>query len=215
MNRMIEEILEAMWKADEVNDISLASVRGRCPVPIAAEDLELLVKRRLVVAEGETFKLTATGHTEATSVVRRHRLAESLFATVLNLDADKREEIACEVEHTLLPEVEEGICILLGHPIICPDGKPIPPGPCCASKRTSASPVVVQLTSLQPGEQGRVTYVRPKHHERLHRLNSFGLTTGTVVSVHQRSPAWCIRYDGTELALDRDVAEDIYVTKMG
>ena len=42
----------------------------------------------------------------------------------------------------------------------------------------------------------------------------FGLTPGTVVQLHQRSPAFCIRYEGTELALDREVAEDIFVTRI-
>jgi len=35
-----------------------------------------------------------------------------------------------------------------------------------------------------------------------------------VVEVHQRSPAFCVRYEGTELALNRDVAEDIFVARM-
>jgi len=28
-------------------------------------------------------------------------------------------------------------------------------------------------------------------------------------------PAYCIRFEGTELAINRDAAEDIYVTKIG
>jgi len=72
--------------------------------------------------------VTYEGRCEARKVVRRHRLAKSLFASVLDLDAEKRETVACEAEHTLLPEVEEAICILLGHPTLCPDNKPIPPG---------------------------------------------------------------------------------------
>jgi DtxR family Mn-dependent transcriptional regulator len=141
-------------------------------------------------------------------------LAETLFATVLYLDAEKREKIACEVEHTLLPEVEEAICTLLGHPTICPDGKPISPGPCCSSKRTLTSTVISNLTELNPGDRGRITYIKPKRHERLHRLTSFGLIPGIVIELHQKSPAFCIRYEETELAINRDVAEDIFVAKI-
>ncbi|MCP4602285.1 MAG: metal-dependent transcriptional regulator [Proteobacteria bacterium] len=214
MKKALEEILEAIWKADEQGNASLESVQNTCPDKIDMEDLGVLEKRKLITREGNKVVMTYEGREAAKSVVRRHRLAETLFATILNLDAEKREEIACEVEHTLLPEVEEAICTLLGHPTICPDGKPITPGRCCSAGRTMASTVVVNLTTLQPGESGRITYIKPKNHDRLHRLTSFGLTPGTIVELHQRSPAYCIRFEGTELAINADVAEDIYVARI-
>lgn len=214
MKKAFEEILEAIWKTDEQGDSSLQTIRQSCPDEIATEDLDLLNRRKLITREAGKVTLTYEGRKEAKSVVRRHRLAETLFATVLDLDIEKREAIACEVEHNLLPETEEAICTLLGHPTDCPDGKPIPPGRCCSSGRTMASTVIVNLTNLQPGDRGRITYIKPKEHSRLHRLTSFGLTPGTIVEVHQRYPAYCIRYEGTELAIDKDVAEDIYVAKI-
>ena len=214
MKQEVEEFLEAIWRADEAGDTSLAAIARLCPIEVDRGDLDFMVKRGLVELTGDRVNLTFEGRTEARSVVRRHRLAKSLFATVLDLDAETQEAIACEVEHTLLPEVEEAICTLLGHPAEGPDGKPIPPGRCCDTKRTVTSTVIVNLTSLAPGESGRIAYIRPKHHSRLHRLTAFGLVPGTVIRLHQRKPAFCIRYEGTELALERDVAEDIFVAKI-
>ncbi len=213
MKKSFEELLEAIWKADEAGDCSTAEIKRRCPIEVREEDLSVLHKRKLISREGDRVLLSYEGRKAGRSVVRRHRLAECLFATVLDLDAEAREEIACEVEHILLPELAEAICTLLGHPGIYPDGKPIPKGRCCGSKRTLASSVIVNLCDMAPGERGRVSYIQPKNHARLHRLTSFGLTPGTMVELHQRSPAFCIRFEGTELALDRDVAEDIYVVK--
>jgi DtxR family Mn-dependent transcriptional regulator len=214
MQRIYEEILEAVWKADEDGDSSVEAVRAICPAEVLDENLDGLEKQQLITREGSNVILTYEGRNEAKGVVRRHRLAETLFATILNLDAEKREEIACEVEHTLLPEVEEAICTLLGHPTVCPDGKPIAPGRCCTTGRMVTSPVVTNLTNLGPGERGRITYIKPKRHDRLHRLTSFGLTPGTIIELHQRSPSYCIRYEGTEIAVNKDVAEDIYVSKI-
>ncbi len=215
MQRALEEILEAVWKVDEGGaPCSLSAVRGACPEEIAEEDLALLEKQGFVRLDGDVLQLTDIGRPEAEGVVRRHRLAEVLFSTMLSLDAGKREEVACEVEHTLLPEMEEAICTLLGHPTACSDGKPIPPGRCCTANRTSAATVVVSLTQLLAGEKGRIMYIKPKHHARFHRLSSFGLTPGTLVEVHQRFPAFCVRFEGTELALNRDVAEDIFVARV-
>jgi DtxR family Mn-dependent transcriptional regulator len=74
--------------------------------------------------------------------------------------------------------------------------------------------MIVNLTALQPGERGRITYITPKHHDRLHRLTSFGLIPGTVIELHQKRPAYCIRYEGTEIAINADIAEDIFVSRI-
>ncbi len=214
MHKAFEEILESIWSVGEEGRGSLDAIQEHCPIQIRDEDLRVLEKRALIRRDGDDIQLTGEGRDSARGVVRRHRLATTLFATILNMEPDKREAIACEVEHTLLPEVEESICTLLGHPETSPDGKPIPPGRCCATHRTTTSTVIVNLTSLAPGESGRITYIKPKDHTRLHKLTSFGLTPGTVVEVHQRSPAFCVRYEGTELALNRDVAEDIFVARI-
>ncbi len=214
MQKTLEEILEAVWTTDEQGDSALEAIRQNCPIAVKADDLTVLEKQGMVTREANRIRLTYDGRREARNVVRRHRLAAYLFATILDIDPEKREAVACEVEHNLLPEVEEAICILLGHPTLCPNEKPIPPGRCCDSKRTMASTVIVNLTQLEPGEQGRITFIKPKNHVRLHRLTSFGLTPGTIVRVHQRFPALCVRYEGTELALNNDAAEDIFVSRM-
>jgi DtxR family Mn-dependent transcriptional regulator len=215
MRRALEEILESMWKVDENKETSTeAAVRNKCPDDIEAEDLQTLEKQGFVTRDGDLITLTENGRKEAEGVVRRHRLAEVLFSTMLNIDAEKREKIACEVEHTLVPEMEEAICTLLGHPVVCPDGKPIPRGRCCFAHRTVAATVIVSLADLKPGEKGRIMYIKPKHHARFHRLTAFGLTPGTLLEVHQKFPAFCVRYEGTELALNRDAVEDIFVARV-
>jgi DtxR family transcriptional regulator, Mn-dependent transcriptional regulator len=214
MHKAFEEILETIWTGAEDGEASLEGLRARCPIAITEDQLAALVKRGQIRREGERLELTTAGKEAARGVVRRHRLAATLFGTILDMDPVKREEIACQVEHTLLPEVEEGICTLLGHPTTAPDGLPIPPGHCCEVGQKAARSVIVDLTRLAPGDRGRITYIKPRDHERLHRLSSFGLAPGIVVELHQRSPAYCIRYEGTELALSEDVAQDIFVAKI-
>ncbi len=214
MDKVLEELLEAIWSADEEGQSSLDAIRTACPIEVQEADLDALNKRDFIAREGNRVTLTYAGREQARTIVRRHRLAETLFASVLDIHGERQHALACEAEHLLLPEVTEGICTLLGHPTSCPHAKPIPPGPCCDAQRTVATSVVTDLASLAPGDKGRITYIKPKSHSRLHRLTSFGLTPGTVVHVHQCSPAFCIRYEGTELALDQDVASDIYVAKI-
>jgi len=82
--------------------------------------------------------LTARGRQRAADIIRRHRLAERLFTDSLALDSETEiEQQACKFEHILSREATDKICRFLGHPLTCPHGAPIPPGPCCP--RTSAN----------------------------------------------------------------------------
>jgi DtxR family Mn-dependent transcriptional regulator len=49
------------------------------------------------------------------------------------------------------------ICTLLGHPEICPDGKPIPRGICCSAGISWVQNTVVNLIDLKPGNKGKIT----------------------------------------------------------
>lgn len=209
-----EEILEALWVADEEGDDSVDGVRARCPEEVADVEIEALEQQGQLTRRGNQVRLTAAGRKQARGVVRRHRLTESLLTYVLKLPEDEAHEIACHMEHILPPEMETSICTLLGHPELSPEGKPIPPGDDCLERLDSVQVQIVNLCEMKPGERGRVAYIKPKHHRRLHRLSSFGIVPGVAVELHQRSPAYVIKFEGTELALDRDVAEDIYVRRM-
>ena len=136
-----------------------------------------------------------------------------LVSSILKLKKAEMEAVACQVEHALLPEVEASICTLLGHPELCPDGRPIPRGACCRNLQKTVSTTVVSLAELEAGESGRITYIKPENHANLHQLLSFGLQPGVTVTVHRKTPALCILFENTELALDRDIASNIFVWK--
>jgi DtxR family transcriptional regulator, Mn-dependent transcriptional regulator len=210
----IEEILEAIWKAEEKQESSLAHIRAICPEPISDEEIVELQDAGFVRREGERILFTEEGKGRARGVVRRHRLTESLLVHVLQLPRDQAHQIACDMEHILPPEMEESICTLLGHPEVTADGRPIPSGPDCLRKQRAVSSMIVNLCELHAGEKGRIAYIKPKNHERIHRLTSFGLVPGVTIELHQKTPAYCLRFEGTELALDSDVAEDIFVGRI-
>jgi DtxR family Mn-dependent transcriptional regulator len=211
----VEEVLEAIWNADEAGEFTLDAVRRHCPEEISDANLQDLEADGLVIRQGERILFTPEGKEQAKGVVRRHRLTESLLTYVLGLPEDKADAIACEMEHKLPPEMECSICTLLGHPPFSPAGKPIPPGEDCLEKLSTVDAAIVNLCDLRPGEVGRIVYIRPKNHTRLHRLSAFGIVPGVSVKLHQTYPAFCIKFEETELAIERDVAEDIFVSKIG
>ena len=214
INEKHDEILEAIWKSGEQGEFTDDSIRANCTVAFTDNDLDELANKGYITFDGGRILFTETGEKEAEKIVRRHRLAEVLVSSILLLKNSRMEEVACKVEHSLLPEVEEAVCTLLGHPEKCPDGKPIPPGPCCGKKLQSVETAVQSLVHLKPGESGTILYIKPDRHSHLHHLISFGLNPGVVVTVHRSVPAFCIKFENTELALDEDIARNIHVWKV-
>ena len=214
LNETQEEILESIWSVGDRQHNTIEAVRKRCSVDFTEADLDEMERQNLIVRDKNEIRLASKGASIAEIIIRRHRLAEILVSSILKLKQSDMEDIACKVEHSLLPEVEESICTLLGHPEFCPDGKRIPRGRCCSGKRKAIDSSVVSLKELSPGESGKITYIKPDNHSSFHQLISFGLHPGVVVTVHRKNPAFCIKFENTELALDDNVAENIYVWKL-
>jgi DtxR family Mn-dependent transcriptional regulator len=209
-----EEILESIWSVRDRQHTTIEAVRKRCSVDFTEADLDDMERQELIVRDQDEISLGDKGKSIAETIIRRHRLAEILVSSILKLKQSDMEDMACKVEHSLLPEVEESICTLLGHPEFCPDGKRIPRGRCCSGKRKIIDTSVVSLKELSPGEKGKITYIKPASHSNFHQLLSFGLHPGVVVTVHRTNPAFCIKFENTELALDENVAGNIYVWKL-
>ncbi|MDC0358053.1 metal-dependent transcriptional regulator [Oligoflexia bacterium] len=207
----VEEILEALWTCSEKKEHHIDKLRECCHVSIDHELLLSLEQKNLIAFDGELVLLTQEGRKQAAQVIRRHRLAERLLIDILNMPLSDIEKNACEFEHMLAPQVEESICTLLGHPTECPHGMPIPEGQCCKEARAVVDNVVVPLDRLDAGQEAKVAYLRTSNHSRLHKLVSFGLSPGVRLKVHQTAPSFVISCEQTDLALDEDVASNIYV----
>ncbi|MCI0407497.1 MAG: hypothetical protein L0191_02850 [Acidobacteria bacterium] len=84
-----------------------------------------------ILSPGPELALTASGHERAENLIRRQRLAETLFTHTFQMQEHLVEKEACVFEHILSPAMTDSICSFLGHPKFCPHGKPIPRGECC------------------------------------------------------------------------------------
>jgi DtxR family Mn-dependent transcriptional regulator len=213
LSETIEEFCEAVWMARErgVDELSLLS-RFHADHSVPREVVDQAVGHGLVQVDGDRVRFTQEGLEVARAVIRRHRLADVLLFFALGMQShEDRERITCQVEHTLQPELVDGICTLLGHPTHCPDGQPIPRGPCCEADSKNARSVLHKLTWCEKGQQVQVRYIQPRRPDRLQRLIAFGVVPGAILTVEQTRPVFTIRLERSLLALEHDVAEDIYV----
>jgi len=211
-----EHLLHLLWSLEEEGDQRLATVRERWvhnddPQPL----IDAAIAGGLAEESGEDLVLTAAGRSEARDLVRRYRLAECLLSEVFLLEEDQYEKSACEFEHILSPEVTDSVCTLLSHPPVCPHGRPIPRGQCCRRFQHDVKPIVVRLTDLSPADVARVVFMSSEVPRHLDRLSTIGLIPGTTFRVHQRQPAWILDLGETQVALDAEIAHEIFVKKMG
>jgi len=210
MQREFEEVLESLWLGEEKKVCSISEISKFCHVIVEDSLLKKMHEEKLLAYDNSNIYFTEKGKKVARGLIRRKRLAEELLEHVLDIKGDRADEIACEFEHAVIPEVEESICVLLGHPSVCPHGLPIPPGPCCKEKLNNVSQTVHPITDFKVGEKVKISYIRPTTHSRLHRLSGFGLRPGITIKIHQKKPAFILLYENTEIAMDIEIASNIY-----
>lgn len=80
----------------------------------------------LHVADDRHIQLTEDGRAKATSVMRKHRLAEVLLTEVIGLPLDLVHDEACRWEHVISDAVEARLAEILHDPARSPYGNPIP-----------------------------------------------------------------------------------------
>src|SRR6266436_3962669 len=171
-DEVLEE-LWVLEENGEIAELGRMDVHGALPVSIAVEKMtalglvtttphppeahdhkpfvnpchEALRPDGMFVGDGSAIvELTPRGHQRAADIIRRHRLAERLFTDSLAMDSETEiEQQACKFEHILSPEATDKICTFLNHPLTCPHGAPIPPGPCCG-RRTEPRQTSAELS---------------------------------------------------------------------
>ena len=160
MHDATEEYLETILEIEEEGVIPIrARLVERLGISAAAvsEQVNRLVGQGYAdLLDDRSVRLTDSGRAIATTIVRRHRLAERLLTDVIGLEWEKVHREADRWEHAISAEVEEKLVELLGDPATCPHGNPIP-----GSHNRADTIGSVALAAVAPG-QIRITRVSEK-----------------------------------------------------
>lgn len=211
----IEECLEIMWHLKENNESDLNSFIRHDTENFGKDSLSKLEKNGYITISNEIISMSLKGEETAKQVVRRHRLAERLLTNVLGMKPEDVESGACEFEHILAPEITESICILLGHPRLCPHGTKIPEGECCKKHEQHLESAVFPLTKAKIGEDLRVAYINTSLDSRLQKLFHFQILPGITVKICQKYPSFVVQSGNIKLAMDENITNEIYVWRNG
>jgi DtxR family Mn-dependent transcriptional regulator len=214
MHDTTEEYLEQILELEEEGTPTLRArlvERLGVSAPAVSETVNRLGRAGYTeLREDHTIKLTAKGRRLATTVVRRHRLAERLLLDVIGLEWEKVHREADRWEHAISADVEEKLVELLGDPMTCPHGNPIP-----GSKRKAETAHYVRLLEAEPG---RVTVTRISEKLELDDASlslvaKARLIPGATATVVERRPDGVrVKTPAGEHTIPTLVAEQMFVT---
>lgn len=208
LSERAEEILEALWIQMEE--------QGRKSLDLGASRdepaIEELVKLGFIRLDKDHIHLLEKGKSHALACVRRHRLAERLMADVFDVKKKVMNEVSCRFEHLLHEGLEDKVCTLLGHPKMCPHAKPIPAGKCCQEKKDKKLlKIVACLTDLEVKDKGQIAYLQAKDSSQMQKLISIAALPGASITLLQKFPSYVFALGQSQFAIDKTLAQAIYV----
>ena len=213
VSNQAEEYLEAIYRLEQKTGFArtMELARSLKVVPGSVTNtIENLERKGLVIHKPyKGVTLTENGRKIASSVLRRHRLAERLLTDILHLDWSKVHDEACKLEHALSPEILKPLEKALGHPKRCPHGNPIPTN--CGGIFEDET---VALSELDAKMGGVIFKITEEKTETLQQLTSLNLTPGKRVEVETKTAAsgsLTIHVEGESCTIDHDLASIIYV----
>ena len=207
LNHDEEEILETLWRkiVEEKN----------LPEVDLLKDTDafksLIEKKYLAISEKQI--LTKKGFEEGKNCVRRHRLAERLLSDVFSVTGKEVHETGCELEHILHKGLEDTICTLLGHPLKCPHGRPIPRGQCCEKNLKDVKKFILSLDELNKGEKAKIAYIQTEDKDLLKKIIAMGILPGLSVKMLHKFPSYVIKVGESQFAIDKEFASQIKVSQ--
>ena len=210
----VEEYLETILELEESGIPPMRArivERLKVSAPAVSETVRRLEREGYVtLTPSRQIALTTKGRHYATSILRRHRLAERLLTDVLKVPWSEVHEEAGRLEHAISPSLEAHLIRLLGDPATCPHGNPIP-GSANAEDPGPLGPVVDLLTGGR-GIVRRIDEELEARFERMQALEGAGLIPGSEVTL--------VSVDGNEVqistlsgtsTLPRDVVDKVFV----
>jgi DtxR family transcriptional regulator, Mn-dependent transcriptional regulator len=209
MHDATEEYLETILEIEEegVTPIRARLVErlGLSAAAVSEQVSRLVGQGYAELLDDRSLRLTGSGRALATSIVRRHRLAERLLVDVIGLEWEKVHREADRWEHAISADVEAKLVELLGDPATCPHGNPIP-----GSSHTVEPVVTVPLASARPGRV-RVRRISEKielDDRALALLARAGLIPGAEASVVEAGAAG-VRIRGGDGGSEQTVPVDV------
>lgn len=215
LNPATKEYLEAIFElGEEGRKILQARIGERLGLAAAtvSEGVKRLVHDDLVtIDEAREIALTDRGRDLASTLVRRHRLAERMLTDILGIPWHLCHEHAEDWEKVMTSEVEQAILDKLEGDPTCPHGNPIPGTP-----NSIAWSDLKPVGSLSDGDTGKLVRLLEDvelDHDVLKFLEDKRLMPGAHLTLVASAPdgTLTLEVEGRQVALGSLLADNLWV----
>lgn len=216
LSKQMEDYLKNIYKLQEESrpaaTKAIAEKMGVSSASVTSMIKKLDQLQLLVYARYKGVVLTERGKKVALEIVRHHRLLELYLTQKMGMEWHKVDADAEQLEHVLSDELEAAMDRALDFPTIDPHGDPIP-----SKDGVITTPEEIVLIDLEPGRKSVVSRVTQESSDVLHYLGELGIFPDVDIKVVEHAPlagTITISVNGKSIALGRDVARCIYVSKV-
>jgi DtxR family Mn-dependent transcriptional regulator len=211
----VEQYLETVLELEEAGIVPMrARIVERLGVsaPAVSETVKRLEREGYLTLDADrVLHLTDTGRAYATSMLRKHRLAEVLLVDVLKVPWPQVHDEACRLEHAISDNLERHLVELLGDPGTCPHGSPIP-----GSANVVETGPLQKLSTVPAGASCVVRRIDEHLQtmvDRMQELEDLRLLPGQRVVVDGSDDGQVVlSVDGVSVRVDAAVADEVYVS---
>jgi DtxR family transcriptional regulator, Mn-dependent transcriptional regulator len=182
----------------------------------------------LHIPDDRQLALSDIGHTPATRVLRKHRLAECMLVEIITLPWEEVHIEACRWEHVISEDAGHRLTGLPGFPVRCPHGNAIPglaelgvPGAAQEKMQAAIEEAGEAMTKVASADGARVVIRRigePIQSDLalMHKLSRAGIQPGHEVILMAAGDGVCVTAgssaDLSTVELPRPVAAHISVS---
>jgi DtxR family transcriptional regulator, Mn-dependent transcriptional regulator len=188
--------------------------------PTVSQTVARMERDGLITVEGDRhLELTNEGRRQATSVMRKHRLAECLLIDVIGMEWEEVHIEACRWEHVMSDSVERRIAALLGAPTACPHGNPIPGLDELGELPARSEGIGALLTLEQAAARGSGEAVVRRISEQIQPdadimrdLRAAGVQPGETVKLVSEADGLQLTTDHGTTTVDDPIARHVFVS---
>lgn len=206
----------------ELEEEGIAPLRARIAErlaqsgPTVSQTVQRMERDGLLhVGEDRRIELTPQGRAKATSVMRKHRLAEVLLTEVIGLPLELVHDEACRWEHVISDAVEERLATILQQPSHSPYGNPIPDhgalGPQAPTDEVRPLAAVLPPSGPVRVVLERISEVLQADAELIAQLRDVGVGPGAEITAERVGPTLRFSADGRRCSAEIDVAHHLFV----
>ena len=84
-------------------------------------------------------------------------------------------------------------------------------GRCCRESAKVAKGIISSIADVNKGTKGKVAYLHTKDNKKLQKLMAMGILPGVSIQVVQKFPSFILKIGHSQIAMDEEMARDIFI----